>query len=145
MKTKRQLVEDELKTAGVRLTPARLAVIQALEQVAGPVAAQELHPRLHPPVPLSSLYRSLAVLAQTGVITSHHGSDGVARYEFAEWLSGHHHHLVCTACGDVTDIEVAGANEANLEAMASQIALEAGFVSTGHSLDIVGTCRSCET
>lgn len=143
MQSKRDSIEASLRSIGVRMTPARQAVVAALEVTEGPVAAQDLHPRLDPPVPLSSLYRSLSVLSESGVLASHHGSDGVVRFEFAEWLTGHHHHLICSSCGDIADVEVPVANEERLEKMAQEIASRAGFLSTGHSLEIEGTCRSC--
>ncbi len=107
------------------------------------MAAAELHGRLGSEIPLSSLYRSLAVLTDAGVLTSHHGGDGVARYELAEWLSGHHHHVVCSECGSVSDVDLPGEHEARLDEISSRVAELAEFKFVSHSLDLVGTCRKC--
>lgn len=138
-------IGGRLETAGVRFTAARRSVVEALEMVDGPMSAQELHPRLDPPVPLSSLYRTLIVLAETDVVSSHHGPDGITRYELAEWLAGHHHHTVCSSCGDVTDVEVASHHEAKLERIVAEVAALIGFAADGHSLEVEGLCKQCQS
>ena len=65
-------------------------------------------------VPLSSLYRSLAVLVKAEVLAQHHGADETTRYELAEWLTEHHHHLVCVSCGSITDVTASEDQEAGV-------------------------------
>lgn len=136
-------IGDRLETAGVRFTPARRSVVEALGMIGGPISAQELQSRLDPPVPISSLYRTLAVLAETEVVSSHHGPHGITRYELAEWLAGHHHHTVCSSCGDVTDVEVASHHEERLERIVAEAAALIGFAADGHSLEVEGLCARC--
>jgi Fur family transcriptional regulator, ferric uptake regulator len=70
-------------------------------------------------------------------------TDEFARYELAEDLTEHHHHLICSSCGDVADFTVPGAVEDELEAALAKVAKRAGFQARGHRLDLVGTCASC--
>lgn len=110
-------------------------------RLGGPESAAELHRRMD--VPLSSLYRSLTVLDEAGVLVKHHDADGLARFELAEWLSGHHHHLVCINCGAVEDVELSDRNEKELQRLASTMATGAGYELTGHNLEVEGVCEEC--
>lgn len=136
-------VEERLRERGVRFTPSRRAVVGALLAADGPKSAAEVHDLLGAAIPLSSLYRSLAVLEDAGVLTPHHGARGVTRYEPAEWLSGHHHHLVCVICGAVEDVAVPAVEEQDLESMVVEIADRAGFSAANHVLEIEGRCARC--
>ena len=118
-------------------------VVGALRETDGPRSAAELHEELERSVPLSSLYRSLSVLATAGVLDIHRAADGVTRYELAEWLVGHHHHLVCIRCGAVDDVELADDQEAALRRLVAQTAGAGGYQVTGHSLEIDGLCAAC--
>ena len=139
-------VHDEIKRRlahhDIRYTGGRQAVIKALQRVTGPQSAADLHKRIKS-VPLSSLYRSLTVLDEAGVLRKHHDADGLARFELAEWITGHHHHFVCLDCGLVEDVEVDKNAEKLLDELTSRLAKAAGFDVRGHVLEIEGVCRQC--
>lgn len=141
MQTLDQQVTQRLAASGVRYTSARRAVVQALATADGPRSANELFSTLA--VPLSSLYRSLTVLEEAGVLTPHHGIRGVTRYELAEWAAGHHHHVVCGSCGTVDDIHLDAVIEAQLERLVSEITAALSFSPSGHALEVEGRCASC--
>jgi len=132
-----------LNSQSFRFTAARRLVVRTLADAAGPMTAGDLHERLREDVPLSSLYRTLAVLEDARVLAKEHDSAGVARYELAEWLTGHHHHLVCSSCGEVKDIAVDPETERTISGLVEQIADGAGYRVTGHRIDIEGACRLC--
>lgn len=136
-------IQARLASEGIRYTKGRRAIVRTLFRVAGPLSAAELHKRLRSSVPLSSLYRSLTVLEEAGVLIPHHGS--ITRFELAEWLTGHHHHLVCNECGTVEDVELEDERESRLHVLALQVADGAGFFVTDHTLEIEGLCRQCNT
>lgn len=138
-----QLIAERLAAAGVRYTSARRRVMAGLLRASGPRSAAELHADLRRTVPLSSLYRSLTVLEEAGVVVPHHSARGLTRYEPAEWLSGHHHHLVCAVCGRVEDLEVLPGDERRMAVLVDAIATRAGFRPGGHTLEIEGRCRGC--
>ena len=94
-------------------------------------------------MPLSSLYRSLTVLEEAGVLAPHHGAKGLTRYEMAEWLTGHHHHLVCVSCGVVEDIEIPETHERSLRSLIADVSGAAAFAPSDHSLEIEGRCARC--
>ncbi|CAN5900968.1 Fur family transcriptional regulator [soil metagenome] len=127
----------------IRYTNGRRVVVTTMVRLGGPESAAELHRRMSG-IPLSSLYRSLTVLDEAGVLDKHHDLDGLARFELAEWLTGHHHHLVCLDCGTVEDVELNDEAEALLDRLAGQLAADAGYEVAGHNLEVEGVCRSCQ-
>ncbi|UCG40695.1 MAG: transcriptional repressor [Acidimicrobiia bacterium] len=135
-------VERRLAARGARLTAARRAVLEELTGNQGPTTATDLGGAL-PSIPLSSLYRSLSVLSDAGILETVPGNDGILLYEPAEWLAGHHHHLVCRECGTVIDMDVTNALEAALEGVAAQAVAGHGFQSDGHRLTLEGRCAVC--
>lgn len=137
-------VRKKLAHREVRYTGGRQAVIRALQRANGPQSAADLHRRIQS-VPLSSLYRSLTVLDEAGVLRKHHDADGLARFELAEWLTGHHHHVVCVDCGMVEDVELDRDAERVLDEMARRLAGPAGYELRGHVLEVEGLCRKCRS
>lgn len=136
-------VELKLRAHEARYTRARRRVVAALAQADGPRSAAELHNRLGEFVPLSSLYRSLAILEEAGVVVPHNGARTVTRYELAEWLAGHHHHLVCMECGAVEDVEVTDGQERRLRKLVAHVSVAADFEPVDHALEIEGRCARC--
>jgi Fe2+ or Zn2+ uptake regulation protein len=135
-------VRRRLDERGARYTPHRRAVVAALSDADGPRSASELFTDLDEAVPLSSLYRSLAVMEGAGVLTPHLGAREVIRYELSEWLSGHHHHLVCMDCGSVEDVDVPAPVESEVRTLVAGIAGKS-FTPLGHTLEIEGRCARC--
>lgn len=136
-------VETRLAGLEVRYTGGRRAVIGVLESSEGPLGAAEIHERLQGAVPLSSVYRSLAVLEEAGVLIPHFAQKGLTRYELAEWLRGHHHHLVCIDCGIVEDVTLPDTLEAEMDRIVRDIGTLTRFDAGNHSLEIEGRCVRC--
>lgn len=132
-----------LDECGVRFTAGRRRVVRALQRANGPRSAGELFAALGGGVPLSSLYRTLTVLEDADVVTPHHGARGITRYELSEWLTGHHHHLVCSECGGVTDVRLEESSEETLSHLVGLVSGTSGFAPAGHTLEIEGVCASC--
>lgn len=149
--TRAETVTDALheqvatRLAGVqqRYTRIRRAVVEALSASVAPCTLPEL---LATDVSLSqsSTYRNLAVLEEVGVVRRVvHGANDHARYELAEELTEHHHHLICNQCGAVADVKLDDALESQLDRAFSGTAQAAGFVAEGHLIDIFGSCADC--
>jgi Fur family ferric uptake transcriptional regulator len=136
-------VRGRLARHGARYTPHRTAVVAALSRADGPRSASELSDDLGDDIPISSLYRSLAVLEGAGVITPHLGARDLTRYELAEWISGHHHHLVCIDCGAVEDVALPESVEDQVRGMVSDVGSASSFTPLGHTLEIEGRCAGC--
>lgn len=136
-------IDQHLLKAGVRFTKGRRVLVEALLAADGPRSAAELHAAIGPRVPISSLYRSLAVLEECDVIVPHFGTKGITRYELAEWLAGHHHHVICVGCGAVEDMDVPAEQETEVRRVVDRISEFIGFEATGHTLEIEGRCVRC--
>ena len=136
-------IEQHLSKREIRYTSGRRIVISALAQSDGPRSAAELHDEIGNRVPLSSLYRSLAVLEEAGVVVPHFGTKGLTRYELAEWLAGHHHHVICVSCGAVEDIDVPAPLEAQVRQLVNDIGASIEFSPIDHTLEIEGRCARC--
>ncbi len=138
-----QTVEQHLATEDVRFTRGRRATVQAIAGAGGPRTAAEIQAELGDVIPLSSLYRSLSVLTDSGVLVAQHDSDGIMRFELAEWLAGHHHHFVCVSCGTAVDVIPNPDQEHAIERLIEEMATVNGFAVTGHRFEIEGRCTSC--
>lgn len=138
-----QEIESRLSERDVRYTRGRMAVVTALTSSGGPLSAAELYEHVGGSLPLSSIYRSLAVLEETGVLTPHFGTKGLTRYELAEWIHGHHHHLVCLDCGAVEDVSVDDDQELSVDTVVNEISSRAAFTPINHALEIEGRCARC--
>lgn len=136
-------VETRLRRARQRYTAARRRLVELLMALERPRSIVELL-EADTAMSQSSLYRNLTVLEQARVVRRLSGSDDVARFELAEDVTGdHHHHLVCTGCGRIDDVDVEPDVE---EAVHDAVdhALEAhGFTTDLHRLELVGTCADC--
>src|SRR5439155_23459279 len=91
---------------------------------------------------MSSAYRNLTVLEHAGVVNRVITREDLGRYELAEELTEHHHHLVCSSCGLVRDLG-SDADAERLMNVAMRRASEQGFTPATHRLDIVGLCADC--
>jgi Fur family ferric uptake transcriptional regulator len=125
---------------GPRTTPQRQAVLDALTGVEDFRSAQEVHELLAADgsaVGLATVYRTLALYADHGLVDVLRREDGEAIYRSCE-AEVHHHHLVCRSCGATVEVEGPA-----VEKWTSAIAAEHGFSDLSHTLEIVGTCGAC--
>ena len=91
-----------LRRADQRYTRNRHALVEALSRAARPLTIPEILDT-NAELAMSSAYRNLALLEQAGVVHRIVTRDEFARYELAEDLTAHHHHLICVNCGNVED------------------------------------------
>ena len=134
-------VADRLGGAGQRYTAARRALVDRLRDAGQPMTLPELLDGAA--LAQSSAYRNLALLEQVGAVHRIVTSADHARYELAEDLTEHHHHLICTSCGHVEDFTVSPALERRLHEAVEEVQGGTGFSAAHHRLDLIGTCRAC--
>ncbi|MGD9701484.1 MAG: Fur family transcriptional regulator [Acidimicrobiia bacterium] len=136
-------VAMRLQLVGQRYTPNRQQLVAALEAEGQPLTIPEIL-RRRPDLAQSSVYRNLVVLEQAAVVTKVVTSSEWGRYELAEDLTGrHHHHVICSGCGLVRDVELPGKLERSIDGLLASVALDTGFVIEEHRLDLVGRCKEC--
>lgn len=137
-----ELAEQRLRRIDQRYTAGRRAIVGLLVGAGHPVSIGEIASRL-PDLPRSSAYRHLVDLQAAGIVRRVAASDEFARFELAEDLIEHHHHLLCASCGRVTDITFSAGLERSIARAVAQIAGAEDFEPVSHSLDILGLCSSC--
>jgi Fe2+ or Zn2+ uptake regulation protein len=135
-------VAARLRSADQRYTAGRRRLVELLAEAPRPETIPELLGRA-PSLAQSSAYRNLVVLADAGVAHRVVTSDERSRYELAEDLMGHHHHLICTSCGRVDDFTVSTRMERSLEGALTRAIKGTGFRLATHRLDVIGTCAAC--
>lgn len=136
-------VASLLRTGDHRYTTGRRRVISALNEADGPVTILRIL-ELDTGLAQSSVYRNLAILEEVGAVVRIVTHDDHARYELAEALTDHHHHhLICTDCGSVSDFQLAPDTESTLDKAFARVGRTAGFQIDGHRLDLLGTCATC--
>ena len=128
-----------LEGVGVRPTSQRVVVLTELMGERNDVTAQQLHERLRSrgeQLGLATVYRTLGLLAEAGVIDSLSHRPGELCYRWCG--EGHHHHLVCSSCHQVVELA-----ECELGSWLERISEAHGFVTTGHRLEVSGLCGDC--
>jgi Fur family ferric uptake transcriptional regulator len=136
------VVGAKLRSAGQRYTAKRRALVEILERARKPVAIPEILDA-GGALAQSSAYRNLAVLEHAQVVRRVVTGEEFTRYELAEDLTEHHHHLVCSACGAVRDVTIPTRIERSMERALDEVAADTGFAAVSHRLDLIGTCRAC--
>lgn len=117
-------------------------ILEALLSIKEPIAALQLHSflqRQRKVLNKVTIYRELKFLSDLGMVHPVYLKDGVVRYEIAP-ERGHRHHLVCTICKCVKDVDV---ECERLHAMEEALAKKNRFTMRGHSLEFYGLCSKC--
>ena len=129
-----------------RYTSQRRLIVTVLSASDRPLMIQQMLKRssnVKKVLAQSSLYRNLVVLENVGVVQRIFSTDDVARYELNDDILGHHHHLVCSKCGDIRDVRIPESLESSLDSTLSKIAKSSGFQLDQHRLDLIGRCGNC--
>jgi Fur family ferric uptake transcriptional regulator len=135
-------IPDRLRARGLRWTPQRatlLGVLEGLAREGGHLTGSRLVERcrdIDPATTPSTVYRTLDVLEEIGVVSHSHGIDG--REEFHILPVPDHGHLICSACGAEDELDAADAAPF-LDALRERH----GFEARVDHLTVVGRCRRC--
>jgi Fe2+ or Zn2+ uptake regulation protein len=135
-------IESRLQREGQRYTGRRRRLVDILARAGSPLAIPEIVRRRRD-LAVSSVYRNLADLEDAGVVRRVITEEEHGRYELAEDLTGHHHHLLCSNCGRVEDVDLPAGFEQTLDRALDRLARDAGFATVSHRLDLIGLCRDC--
>jgi Fe2+ or Zn2+ uptake regulation protein len=131
----------ELEAGGHKLTPLRRALIEIFGRQQRPLLLEELGKILQRTlirVHRATLYRELDFLEGKQIIRPVFLEDGKQRYEFSD--RDHHHHLVCTRCKRIEDVELKD-DESELNKL---LKTKIDFQITHHTLEFFGLCGECK-
>ncbi len=126
-----------------RYTPMRQALVVTLATAGRPLSVPEILASTGELVQ-SSAYRNVTTLIDAGVVRRVNSTDDHDRFELAEELTGHHHHMSCERCGKVEDVHPSARLERAMAEAARAVAEEHGYQISEHRFDLVGLCPDCQ-
>ena len=135
-------VGDRLHRIDQLYTRSRRTIVETLVECGSPITIPELLERA-PALTQSSAYRNLAMMENAGVVRRLVRGVDHARYELAEDLTGHHHHVICTTCGMIRDFTLDSRLERSLDSAFNEAARSAGLRPGHHDIEIYGVCDNC--
>ena len=136
MKTQKTLEDFHL-----RKTTAREAVLQIFAGAKKPIDVATILEKLKKQyirINRSTVFRMVNTLVEKNLVKKLEFGEGKARYELTS--ESHHHHMVCTKCKKMWDIEDCAAEE-----LEKKISEENGFLVEHHRLEFFGICKNCQT
>ncbi len=127
-------VEIECENHGLRMTGQRRLIARILSDSEDHPDAESVYrrvKRIEPKVSLATVYRTLRLFAETGIIETHDFRDGRARYEASD--DDHHDHLIDVETGDVIEFV-----DPDIERLQKKIAQKLGYELVDHRLELYG-------
>lgn len=134
-------LQNKLNQEGLRLTRPRQAIMEIIKGANVPLSPQSIHQRslaTDEEIGLVTVYRTLDLLAELGLVRRVHDHDECQGYVLAS--PGHHHHLICRKCGKA--VEFTG--EDDLTSMLDRICRQTGYDIDEHILQLYGLCPECQ-
>ena len=138
--TRSNNIQAALKQKGYRLTSSRQKIVQALLGCGGHITADGLLEVVHKvdaSVGRMTVYRTLELLSELGLIRPVYQGTGAAHYILLD--GGHHHHLICSGCDAVFEFD-----ECGLQEVGKQLAERFDFAIEGHLVEFYGRCQNCQ-
>ncbi len=133
----RKELQTILRDHGFRSTEGRLAMLSVLRSSHGPLSVPTVAVKCGARLDRVNVYRALEALANAAILNRTDLRQGGAHYEFNDH---HHHHLTCTDCGTVKDVEACEFNKVATAALREI----SGFAKVNsHSFELFGTCTTC--
>ena len=133
-------VEQLLKTRGVRLTAQRQLVVRravAFLHFTSEELVKDVR-SMDPSVARGTVYRTLALLHDAGVVEKHDFRYGPPNYEVT-FAKAHHDHLMCVQCGEIIEFQ-----EPRVEVLQDQVVKRYGYQLLSHTHKLYGLCRACQ-
>lgn len=134
-------IEKKCVERGLRLTEQRRTIAQVLSNADDHPDAEELYARasrLDPRISLATVYRTVRLFSDAGIIETHDFRDGRARYETAD--AEHHDHLIDVQTGDVIEFV-----DDEIEALQHRIAEKLGYELVDHRMELYGRKKTPKT
>lgn len=133
--------DNDLKKVGLKVTLPRLKILEILEKSKEHhLSAEDIYRVLldsGEDIGLATVYRVLTQFEDAGLVVRHHFESGQSVFEMDH--GAHHDHLVCVKCGGVEEFV-----DDIIEKRQEEIAKQAGYTITDHSLNIYGICKKCQ-
>jgi Fur family transcriptional regulator, ferric uptake regulator len=133
---------NAFKQKGLRITgPRRTLALLLVEMVGADFTVEQLWDMAlarSPDVGRATVFRAVEILQELHMLDRVEFADGTHRFRFCYDVGHHHHHVTCSICGKVTEVEACLSPE-----QIAEVAHRAGFAIEGHRLEFFGRCASC--
>ncbi len=131
----------QLRSKARKITGPRQGILDSMRQNRHPATIKEIFGMLPKgDCDLATVYRSMHLLEEMNMVKRFDFGDGVARFELVDDANGgHHHHLVCTECSKIVELDDCFAEE-----LERSVEKRHGFRSVTHKLEFFGICPSCQ-
>mgnify|MGYP005756293897 CR=1 FL=1 len=136
------IVEDQikdlvpfLKERGLRITPQRMLILQAIQELDGHSTIEEIHKKLSY-ISLATIYNNVKLFVRLGILSELPYGNGLSQYEIYQ---SHHYHVTCENCGKIVDFHYPNLKE--VEQVAAHLTK---YEITRHQLAFYGKCRTCQ-
>ncbi len=134
-----------LSDNNVSITNPRILVLEALLDNKSPITVDELLTKLENQVAKSTLYRVLSDLKKINILQEFTNLENQSVVELLLDTDSHHHHLFCSDCGEIIDVEMANEFEEKLSKEIKRIEKKFNFIIEDHRLGLFGKCTDlCE-
>ena len=128
-------IEDKCKQRGVRLTDQRRLIAEVMSQSSDHPDVDELHKRvskIDEKVSIATVYRTVKLFEESGIIEKHDFKGGKARYEQSPDI--HHDHLIDVNTGEIVEF-----TDEEIEKLQNKVAEKLGYKLVDHTLELYGT------
>ena len=134
-----------LSEHSVSITNPRILVLEALLEIKSPITVDDLQKKLKNKVAKSTLYRVLNDLKNINVLNEFTSPDNTVVVELVLEGDQHHHHLFCSDCGEIIDVELSASFESLLNKEIKRIEKKFNFIIEDHRVEMFGQCtEQCE-
>lgn len=132
-------INNLLKEKNLKVTKNRRIILEALQNIADPVSAEELFDKLKADydVDLSTIYRNLNILEEKNLLLKSTNLYGINYYQINN--SKHKHFITCNICQKKFTIENCPVHD-----LEESIQEETGFILNGHNFEFTGICPDCQ-
>lgn len=136
---------DKIKEKGYKITSQRKYIIDIFLNLGGHVSVEEVFEEIKKrknrdiqakKIGIATIYRTLKMLKNLGLVSERHFGDGRARYEIT---SEHHDHLICKECGLTVEFL-----DQEIEERQKYIAQKHNFLLISHRHELLGLCQKCQ-
>ena len=133
-----ETIEQKCLAKGVKLTDQRRVIAQVMSESTDHPDVDELYNRvskIDPKISIATVYRTVKLFEETGILTKHEFKGGKARYE--ELSEGHHDHLIDVKTGEIIEFV-----DEEIEILQKKVADKYGYTLVDHKLELYGIKKS---
>ena len=134
-----------MRKKNFKVTKKRQHILEVLKSTDEHLSAEDIYfilKRKNIKVGLATIYRTLDLFYQHGIVNKINVGDGTVRYEYVDRKRVHHHHLICIKCGKIMEY-TDKKEEEFLKELTKRIKDRYGFTVLSHEIYLYGICNEC--